>query len=299
MKYYFLILALLLLPLTACGGMPTAASAPSPTLITATQPPPSETPTPASTETQPAPTVEAKSYLSQLDIVFESPEQLLKYNGAKIGGQTSVDKSAGLLRLGEVTIKQETLAKLSMRALHNMLFPEEEDTDATLKDFASRLAEIQAGSRDCAELMRTVTMYDANGSGEPTEMVIVPSCGASPVPTGATEVKNVDFTIGYGAVWSESEQKYLTKPEMPWFELTTITDLGSGLMFDAETGTVHIFVGLSSSIASEKIKSGISSGFETTLYWLQKHILGKRLRLSNTEKFYDNGLTWDDDIQVK
>jgi len=298
MKYCFLILALLLLPLTACGGMPTAASAPSPTLFTATQPPPSETPNPASTETQPAPTVETKSYLSQLDIVFESPEQQLKYNGAEIGGQTSVDRSAASHGIHEVTMTPELQAKLSMRALHNIFMPEEEDNDVNLAAFTKKLANVQAGNGSCADFVRTISIYDINGSGAPSEITIVPACRLSPVPEGAMEIKSVNFVTGSWYVWSEELGKHIANPDYTWYEVV-IAGGGGGILFDKTTNTLEIMVGLPFQADAQNRSGWVSTQIEDTLAWLSYYSLGKSLTLSSDQKYYLRGQKWASDLQVK
>lgn len=238
-------------------------------------------------------------YMSQLDIIFESPEQELTYNGAQIHGQTSVDKSAGALRITELTIEPETQAELSMRALHNIFLPDEEDNEANLRAFTRKLAEVQNGTRDCIEFMRTVRMYDANGNGAASEMTIVPACGVSSVPEGATEVKSVNFITGIGADWNEDEQKYMPKSNMAWFNITTLTDVGSGIMFDKQTSTMNVFVGLSSSVSLDRTKLNVARSFEVALYWLKAISRGKGLMLKNYQSLEDRGQTWTGDLQIK
>jgi len=300
MKYYFLILTILLLPLTACGEMPTATPVPSPTLFTATQLLPSETPTRASTETQPSPTVETKSYLSQLDIVFESPEQQFKYNGAEIGGQTSVDRSAASHGIHEVTMTPELQAKLSMRALHNIFMPEEEDNDVNLAAFTKKLANVQAGNGSCADFTRTISMYDANGGGEPTEMTIVPACGTNSVPAGAVEVKSIDFVTGSWYVWSEELGKNVANPNYPWYKVV-VAGGGAGVLFDPSSGELTVMNGVAflDDAQSANGKAQIVRDFEVTLDYLRSFSRGKDFKLSNTQKHLDRGLKWVGNIQIK
>lgn len=244
--------------------------------------------------------VNENSYANQLDIVYESPEQQLQYNGAEIGGQTSVDRSATSHGVHEITMTPDLQAKLSMRALHNILLPEEEDNDANLAAFTKRLAEIQAGNGSCADFARTIPIYDANGSGKPTEMTVVPACGTSPVPAGAVEIKSVNFVTGSWYVWSEELGKNVPNPDYPWYDVA-VAGGGGGVLFDPTSGELRVMNGVAflDDADSANGKAQIARDFEVTLNYLKFFSRGKVFKLSNTQKQLDRALKWFGGMQVK
>jgi len=295
-----LFLSLLAVLLSAC-----AAPTPAPTMTPSSTVPPSEvtaTSIPSVALTAPpseTPPAASESYLNQLNITFESPEQQLKYNGAQIGGQTSVDSSAASHGIHEVIMTPELQAKLSMRALHNIFLPEEADNDADLAAFAKKLADIQAGNGSCAGFARNITMYEANSSGDPSEITIVPLCGLSDVPAGATEIRSINFVTGSWYVWSEELGKNVANPDFPWYDVV-IAGGGGGVLFDSTTGELKVMNGLSFlDRAGENGTTQVASVFEITLDYLKHFFAGKSFKLTSAQRYENRAITWRNGLQIK
>lgn len=247
----------------------------------------------------PTPLISKEGYASQLDITFESPEQVLRYNGATITGKVNVDNSAASHGIHEMTMTPDLQAKLSMRALHNIFLPDEDDNDANLAAFTKKLAAIQTGNGSCADFARTISMYDANGSGEPTEMTIVPACGASSVPDGAVEVKSINFVTGSWYVWSEELGKNVANPDFPWYDVV-IAGGGGGVLFDSITGELKVMNGLSFlDRAGENGTTQVASVFEITLDYLKHFFVGKSFKLTSAQRYENRAITWQNGLQIK
>ena len=252
-----LFLVLLSLFLAACAGTPVAAPAPTPTPLPSETPASTQaaTPTPGATVAAsgtPAPgetpaataTAAEKSYLEQLNITYSSkPVEVMAADGTDLltTMQVNVDRSASSHGVNTIEIKPDTQRWLAARALHNLLLPQEEDTPENLAAFEKMLAEIQRGERPCSDLAKQVSMYTTTSTG-PETLTLVPACGASAVPEGATAVKGV--VLDYGEFYLNPEQGVF-KPKLPGIEIISPAGDAAGMFaeIDPADGEAIIHLG--------------------------------------------------------
>lgn len=251
-------------------------------------------------DAQPAPT-EVTSYLSDLDIVFTSPLQEVKYgnDGPTVSGMTSVDMSASGKGISEVIFNNETMAKVTLRAWMRIIHPELDDNDANLKIFADKLAAVQRGEpgSSCDEVTRTISAYTTDGGGK-QNITIAPDCGASVPSEGTVVLGKTNIVFGRWAHTDPATYAETPIDSAPWLDVVVPDGEGAGLVIDKNTRELKLFVSFTDNIENNPSNS-VTTGVEVMYKWLASAMQGKELFLNRSEVEYNKGKIWAGGVTVK
>ncbi len=285
--------------LSACNSATTAPTLTlSPTLLpTVTIIP--ETPTAIATSTPAGGVENGGNYPEGVKISYTSPSSEVRVGTSdfQMTASTSVDTSGADYGVHQVDIEKETLSKLTLRALHNIFSPTEDDTDATLATFEKTLADIQTGKRPCTDLMKNVSVYTTGVTG-PQQLDLVPACGGSAVPDGASVIKNIDFVYGAFFTW-DANGNFINDPAKPWFNVVTPAGDGGGLIFDPQSGKLLFFVGMRFNVNPGGMSKQIPDETETALKWLTYNSQGEKWFVKSTNTEAKRSSSWASQMTVK
>ncbi|MBI3174065.1 MAG: hypothetical protein HYZ25_10115 [Chloroflexi bacterium] len=284
------LISLLLILLTACAApvpSPTMTVMASPTFTSTAMPEATPTPTFVATITEEAVEVE-KSYLTNLHLKETDTIENYQYgkNGPVVSASVYVDQSAWIHGVQEVTMPDELLAELNMRALHALFMPNEADDEASLKTFAERWSKVQKGELPAKELEVTVNIFDANKNATEGEQVML---ALGEVGEDVVNIKSVAFVVG--AFYDNPEQGVtLVGKDTPWFFKITPSGSGAGALLDKNIGKLYIFIGLSDLVTKDRSELQVPTYFELAITWLK--YFGNNdpaFTVSNTQKYADRG----------
>lgn len=284
-------IVLSILILASCLPAPTATNAPSDTLAPAFTETSTSTIVPTVAPTSTVTAEEVEGYIDKLELIYESPMKEVRFGGADgpvINVGLAVEHSGLSHGIGRVEMPDPLLAETTMRALHSIFAPEEEDTPENLQAFADKLAAIQRGDPgvSCADVMHSLKVYNANGNGGSEVLNLVPPCGLSPVPEGVTELSG-GVKMVYGSWYTASDEGGKNVPDIDakWFNTVTDAGDGYGVLLDQEQGILYIFIGAGSTMREEKTNLYVGMYTQMMVDWLEKYSQGERFYPKSTEEW--------------
>lgn len=282
------LISLLLVLLTACSTptpSPTATMTALPTFTSTAIPEATLTLTPTLIQTA-IEEVAKKGYLT--DLHFKETDAIENYeygkNGPVISVSFNVDETAWVHGVHEVTAPDELLADIGVEMLNALFAP-----DMEKKEFVRQWAEIQAGNRPVEDLQVVLNIFDCNKrTDKAEEMTMVLGGEGVELPEGNVGITNVN--IVYGEWYENPEQGVFTVSEKhAWFELTTPSGSGRGIMVDKSKGVLYIFGGFSYLAEERNRDSQVATNTEFTKEWLKYFSSGRKLFVKSTQKYYELG----------